>query len=145
MGRMARNKGYRGEREVIAILQPVVTKVCGECSTVELILKRNLHQRFAAKQYDLEGIPWMALEVKRVENQSGIGSWWRQCCAATRPGQTSVLFYRQNNAPWRVRFRTWVRVGGKGSPHVKATVTTDLPAFLVWFENRLRWEMQNRR
>jgi hypothetical protein len=135
-GRMSRNKGANGEREVIGLLQPVVDRVCAECGQVQLVLKRNYSQRFAAKQYDVEGVPWMALEVKRVENQSGVGSWWRQTLAATRPGQVPVLFYRQNHRPWMVRTRLPVVAGGRTV--VRCTVTMDVTSFLVWFEYRLK-------
>lgn len=137
-GRMSRNKGANGEREVIRLLQPVVSKVCAACGKVELVLKRNYTQRFASKQYDVEGVPWMALEVKRVENSSGLGSWWRQCLAATREGQTPVLFWRQNHGVWKVRMRTVVLAGRK---RVRATVDVSVETFLVWFEQRLLDEM----
>lgn len=142
-GRMARSKGQRGEREVIALLQPIVDKVCDGCGRVRLELKRNLHQRFAKKQYDIDGVPWIALEVKRVENLSGIGGWWRQTLDSTREGQTPVLIYRQNHGQWKVRMRVPVRAGGKGAPVVKCTVTVDLPTFLVWFEQRMRYEFNS--
>ena len=167
-GRTSRNKGARGEREVVTLLQEIVDEVyaeenrkreewrslhgrdmVGENLAVP-VLKRNYSQRFAAKQYDVEGLDWLALEVKRVENLSGLGSWWTQCRTATRKGQTSVLFYRQNHGRWKIRMRVWVRAGvpiadrqgyhGK-STHVGMTVDTDIDSFLVWFRERLKSEL----
>lgn len=138
-GRMSRNKGARGEREVIACLQPIVDKVCDTCGQPKLVLRRNQDQRFAAKQYDLIGVPWMAFEVKRQENLSGLKGWWRQTLDSAREGQVPVLFYRKNHSKWKVRMYVPVVAGPKR--RVKATVTMDLPTFLVWFEQRLMSEL----
>lgn len=133
----SRNKGAGGEREVMAHLQPVLDRVCVATKCPQIVLQRNQDQRFAAKQYDIVGIPWMAFEVKRVENQQqhGIETWWEQVKAATRPGQIPVLFYRPNHHPWKVRLRIWVKAGK--TRKVKCSVTMDLPTFLVWFEERM--------
>ena len=138
MGQMQRNKGAKGEREAIKLLQPIVDRVCAEQGKAPFVLKRNYSQRFAAKQYDVEGLPWLALEVKRVEQMGMMGTWWRQCLAATRERQTPVLMYRPNNQPWRVRMRVPIRVGPR---LVRMAVTVDIGDFLVWFEQRLLFEM----
>lgn len=139
MGQMSRNKGARGEREAIALLQPVVNRVCADCGKVPFALIRDTRQRYQAKLYDVFGIPWMALEVKRVENQSGLEGWWRQTLAATKEGQTPVLMYRQNNQPWKVRTRVTVLAG---KSKIKITVNMRVDDFLVWFEYRLRSELR---
>lgn len=142
-GARSRNKGARGEREVLGMLQPIVDRVCDACGKVRLEIRRNYAQRYAPKQYDLIGIPWLAVEVKRVENLSGLGSWWRQTLAATKDLQTPVLFYRKNHGKWKVKTRVPVRAGnkGEGAPHVWATVTMDIDSWLVWFEQRLKHEL----
>ena len=137
-GSMSRNKGARGEREVIALLQPVVNKVCDAHGKVRLELKRNFHQRFQPAQYDLDGLPWMAIEIKRCENLSGLGSWWAQVKRATRPGQVPVLIYRQNHGQWQVRTRLPVRVGSKV---VRLTINLAFADWLVWFELKLLEEI----
>jgi len=134
-GKASRDKGGRGEREVIALLQPVVDHVCGLLGVVRLELQRNPRQRYAPKLYDLIGVPWIALEVKRVENLSGLGSWWRQTLAATREHQIPVLFYRQNHGKWNVRMRVPIKVSD--TIHVRATVTVDAVTFQVWFQQLL--------
>jgi hypothetical protein len=134
-GRASRNKGAGGEREVIAILQPIVDRACDTCGHVKFKLRRNYAQRYEAKLYDVEGLPWMALEVKRQENISGIGGWWKQTKAATRVGQIPVLIYRQNNQKWKVRTRVPLRV--TANRWVTATVTMEIDQWLVWLEQKI--------
>src|SRR5690606_3259216 len=128
MGKMSRNKGARGEREILGILQPVVDSVWSEMRPGHAIpvLRRNYTQRFESKQYDIIGLPWAAVEVKRCENLSGIGSWWKQVLAATRPGQTPILIYRQNHGKWRVRMEPGKKAGAK-----VPTATADMLMELV--------------
>lgn len=142
-GRYSRNKGQRGEREVISMLQPVIDKVCEDLGIVTFQLKRNLHQRYKQKEYDVDGVPWMALEVKFQEDQSGIGSWWRQVKAACRPGQVPVLIYRQKNRPWMVRTRVGIDAGN--GVHVKIVVSMLAADWLVWFEYRFRSDFEKNR
>lgn len=137
-GRMARNKGQRGEREVIALLQPIVDKVAAELGVEPPKLMRGWGAARRGDQ-DVHGLEWLALEVKRVENIGGLGGWWRQTLAQAKKGMTPVLFYRPNHNPWRVRTRVAVRVG-RGTA-VKMTVTVDIQDWLVYFEERLRTEL----
>ena len=138
-GRASRNKGARGELEVIAMLQPIVDKVCEETGHPSFVLRRNQDQRYAPKQYDLIGVPWVALEVKRVENQSGIGSWWRQTKEATKDGQIPILIYRPNHQKWKVRCRIPILAG---ITVIRATVNVDIETFLVWFEYFLKSKLK---
>lgn len=149
-GRMSREKGARGEREIIGMLQPMVDEVCEECGVVRFELRRNPSQRFAPKQYDVIGLPWIALEVKRVENLGGLGSWWKQTLNATGPGQVPVLVYRPNNRPWKARLNVPVSVvkgefvNGTGfTPAVNVRMTIDINwhSFTVWFKVKLRTEL----
>lgn len=139
-GRMSRNKGARGEREVIAILQPIVDSVCEETGQPRFELRRNPTQRFKGKEYDVIGLPWIALEVKRQENLSGLGSWWKQTLDATRPGQTPVLVYRKNHSPWKVRMKVPVDIENR--LNVMCVVDVDWDTFLFWFRQRLKIALQ---
>jgi hypothetical protein len=116
-----------------------VDRVCSECGHIRLELKKNRDQRFAKKQYDIDGLPWLALEVKRVENQSGIGAWWRQVTDAQKPGQVPVLLYRQNNRPWMVRTRIPIKISKRTA--VRCTVTMSFEDWLIWLEQKLKFEL----
>lgn len=136
-GLMSRNKGKRGEREVIDILQPVVNKVFAELGGEAPRLQRNTLQSDRGG-YDLVGLAWFAPEVKRQES-SGVSAWWAQCKAQAKPGQTPVLFYRKNGARWRVVMTGSLRIA-KGL-RISAPMEFSLEVFLVYFEQRLRKEL----
>lgn len=150
-GMMSRRKGAGGELEIIKLLQPIVDEVCAELGKARIELIKDTRQRYEKKRYDIFGLPWMALEIKRVENQSGLGGWWRQVKEATQPGQTSVLAYRQNHMPWKVRMRVYISVvkggwtdgrDGRESIYVKPvrvlmTVDVTWEQFIVWFRQRV--------
>lgn len=136
-GLTSRNKGKRGEREVVNLLQPVVTKVAEEVGMGEVPqLQRNLMQSHKGG-YDLVGLDWLALEVK-FHKTLAVNQWWKQTVAQAKAGQEPVLFYRQNNAAWRVRMRGQLRVG---SDFVRAPVDIAVEAFLAYFELRLKKEL----
>ena len=134
----ARAKGQRGEREVVKLLQPVVDKVYQSHGVPAPALERNLMQSMKGG-YDIVGLEWFALEVKRHEKVSNSSTlqWWMQCKRQAAEGQDPVLFYRPNNINWRIMMYGYVCVGPNGGPRVKTVVDIDLPAFLVWFELRM--------
>lgn len=136
-GKMARNKGANGEREVIGMLQPIVDKVYGEARRAAPVLRRNQAQRYEGG-YDIEGLPWLALEVKRQENAGMLGSWWKQCLKGCRERQLPVLLWRVNYGQWNVRFRPLLVVGSK---KIRVTANVDIGTFLVYFEERLRMDL----
>lgn len=105
-------KGKAGERELANLLR----EWFGEAYTI----RRNLMQSMVGG-YDLEGLPNLAIEVKRVERLA-IPKWWRQArtqadnvyapsgsCYVTRP----LLAYRQNRKRWTfvVRVNDYLRWG----------------------------------
>src|SRR5262245_62810646 len=98
MGAMQKNKGAGAEREFAAILQKEVDDFLPNGHGV--LFKRNLEQTREGG-FDILGLPWLALEIKRQETLS-IGAWWQQCLTQA-DGRVPVLAYRQNNKPWRVR------------------------------------------
>ena len=103
MGKIARDKGARGEREVIDLLQPIVDTAYKAAGKEPPQLKRTSSMQADGGGCDVHGLPWLALEVKRCETLQ-IEAWWRQCCAQAQPGQLAVLVWRQNGRTWRVRF-----------------------------------------
>lgn len=122
-GNMSRDKGQRGEREICKLLQPVVNEVYESKGLLPPVLERNLMQTRNGG-FDIAGLDWIALEIKRHETLQ-IPAWWAQtkeqalvkqrsgggkgCTAGEPQGQGSrpyeripVLMYRKNRSPWRV-------------------------------------------
>lgn len=155
-GRMARNKGQSGEREVIKLLEPVVQKVLGN----DVQLKRNLVQTRGGG-HDIVGLEQFAIEVKRCE-QLSLGTWWKQTYdqATGERGERGgelvgdvgsgllipVLIYRQNRKGWKVRMLPGDFCNlGPGilvlrdlqERQVNNTIEMDIDLFKLWLEKYL--------
>lgn len=91
-GRMARNKGARGENELAAILS----------DQFGFVVKRKLGQARDSGD-DIEAGPFR-IEVKRRETLS-VMQWCRQIEACTGKDQIPVVAFRQNGQEWRVVLR----------------------------------------
>lgn len=102
------DKGKQGEREVVKLLQPVVDEVYEEFGLTPIRLERNLVQTRNGG-YDVIGLDWLALEIKRQETLH-VDKWWKQTLSQCGEGQEPVLMYRRNRKPWRIRL--WVALGG---------------------------------
>lgn len=166
----AKNKGAAGEREVAELLQPTVTKAYTETLGITEAevprLRRNVLQ-VQEGGYDLVGLDWLALEVKRVEalGKGGIlkghvRQWWLQCLTAAQNGKLvggnegarygganglarePVLMYRPNGWTWTIRMYGYLSVGPNGGVRVKAPITCELEPFLIWLDQRIRWELR---
>lgn len=88
MGRMQRNKGQRGEREVAEILS----------RALGVDVERKLG---AARDggHDIEA-GGFAVECKRAERPS-LGSWWTQASEnATKAGLHPMVTWRPNRGEW---------------------------------------------
>jgi hypothetical protein len=133
----AQSKGARGEREIVNILQPIVDKVYNESGKEPPSLLRNSLQSREGG-YDLIGLDWMALEVKRCETLS-IPAWTRQCIEQARAGQTPILIYKQNNRAWKVMMHGLLVPGG--STNLKVWMEISVESFLSYFEYRLKHEV----
>ncbi|MBV1889160.1 MAG: hypothetical protein KUG67_02835 [Proteobacteria bacterium] len=132
MGSFSKQKGKRGEREVVKLLQPIVDKVFSARGLEVPILYRNQNQSFQGG-YDIDGIDWIALEVKRQETLH-INKWWDQTVSQAGREQVPVLIYRKSRMKWRVIMYGYLDCGGV---RVKARVDIELEAFLVYFETRM--------
>ncbi|MFW0778550.1 MAG: hypothetical protein ACN2B6_12615 [Rickettsiales bacterium] len=130
------NKGKVGEREVVKLLQPTVNEVYEGLGMQAPELHRNQNQS-ALGGYDIDGLPWLALEVKRQE-QLSLNKWWAQVLKAAREGQTPVVLFRQNRKKWRVLTWVWLHTGGRGHMRVRAELT--LEDFMDWFREKLKYE-----
>lgn len=91
-GRMARNKGARGENELAAMLS----------DELGFVVKRKLGQARDGAD-DIEVGPFR-IEVKRRETLA-IMQWVRQIEACTPKNQIPVVAFRQNGQEWRVVLR----------------------------------------
>lgn len=89
MGKFSRNKGARGERELIQELSTLLGIEAG----------RNLNQT-AVGGADCVEFPGISIEIKRCETLE-IAAWWRQC-VRNAGDAVPVLCYRQNRQPWTV-------------------------------------------
>ncbi len=152
MGNMARTKGQSGERETMAILNPIVQRVLAKSgipclAEQDLPFQRNQNQT-AVGGDDLTNPFGLAIEVKRQEALS-VNSWWKQCItSAARSGGIPILMYRQNRKQWRIRMLVDMplRVPGASlTSHLTGVVAEmDKESFERWFEEYLNVWLQLR-
>lgn len=136
-GLRSRNKGKRGERQVIDLLQPVVNQIYEAHGLEPPTLQRNtLQSDFGG--FDITGLEWLALEVKRQE-QLNVAAWWEQTCRQARNCEP-VLFYRRNNGAWTVVMYGYLFA----ALPITAVVRVDVDTFLRWFRARLSYELERR-
>lgn len=135
-GKSSLDKGKRAEREIVKLLQPVVTKVYLAAGKEPISLERNLMQSHKGG-YDIEGLDWLAPEVKHHETLQ-VNSWWQQTVRQAGVDRVPVLFYRQSRRPWLVRIRVNLKLA-------KSVITMpgeiSMEAFIIWFERRLTEEV----
>lgn len=131
-GKSSRDKGGRGEREVLELLRPTVAKVYGR-GKVELRRNSN-HGFYKTSRADCAGLEWLSLEVKFHAHviPYKVKVWWKQTLEQTKPGQLPVLFYRGNNEEWSVRWRVGNRV-----------VNSDVREFVKFFKTCCQWHRDN--
>ena len=88
MGKMSRDKGKVGEREVAALLREHGFDG-----------KRGVQYKGGAGSADVEGLPGFHPEVKRVESFN-LYAAMDQADADRAPENTPILFHRKNDRPW---------------------------------------------
>lgn len=140
----SRAKGQRGEREVLHLIQSAINEVYSAAGLALVDMpkiERNLMQSMKGG-HDLIGLDWIALEVKRVENQtpSNILSWWEQCKrqASAEVGgreREPVLFFRSSATVWSVRMFGYLMCAD--GARVRTPVDIGIEAFLPWFKREL--------
>ena len=90
MGKMQRDRGAAGERELAAKLK----------------LYTGLDIRRRCRQHpgdsDVLGVDGWAIECKRTATLS-LDPWWKQTIDQCREGESPVLMYRKDRHGWRVR------------------------------------------
>jgi hypothetical protein len=137
MAKMSRDKGARGEREVIDLLQPIVDTVYKASGQEPPQLKRTSSTQADGGGCDVCGLPWLALEVKRCETLS-LDAWWRQCLQQAKPGQMPVLVYRQNSRQWRARYYAQLAV-----TNTEIVADVSIADFCKYFADCLRLYLQS--
>lgn len=139
-GLTSRNKGKRGEREIVHLLQPVLDEVYEKNNRDKVVLQRNTLQSDRGG-YDIVGLDWLAIEVKHQE-ANNVNTWWQQTVAQAKGQQMPVLFYRRNHAPWRVRTTGVLFHDSCVSAFCCACVDISVDDFLVYFRARLEAEVR---
>lgn len=151
-GGFSREKGKRAERQVVQMLQPVVTEVYSAlgCPQDQIpCLQRNTIQAHKGG-YDIVGLDWLALEVKHQETLK-VDDWWEQTVRQAQGGKEPVLFYKSNNVRFRVVISGQIEIAGTISEkdgrrprRVKCPVDISADVFLIYFRERLLAELQRR-
>lgn len=136
MGINVVTKGKAGEREAVKLIQPWVNEVYASLDMQAPDLLRNQMQT-AVGGYDIVGLNWLALEVKRQE-QLSLNAWWNQVTKACKDGQVPVVMFRQNRKKWRFLITSWLHTGGQG--HMECRCEVDSDTFERWFKARCRYE-----
>lgn len=103
MSKASRDKGQRGEREIVAMfvdaMQDVERDMGVARDPLSEMVKRNTLQSDRGG-YDVANIPLLAVEVKRQETLN-VKAWYQQAREQAKSGEMPVLFYRQSRKPWR--------------------------------------------
>jgi hypothetical protein len=142
-GTMSQNKGKRGERAVIELLQPVLDELYGAINKSAPILQRNSLQSDQGG-FDIAGLSWLAIEVKNCETFQ-LDKWWEEAKeqAAKQSKHfhveaTPVLMYKRNHVNFRVRMSGYIPCGER---KVRTVVDIAVEPFLVWFRERVKQEL----
>ena len=103
MSKASRDKGKRGEREVVALLRDLYQDA-----------RRGFQSRQGDDEADVECTPWW-IEVKRVKAQEAPRKAMAQAVDAT-DGRPPVVFTRRDNSDWLVTMRVsdWLDVVRRG-------------------------------
>ncbi|QBQ71162.1 endonuclease [Shewanella phage S0112] len=133
-GLKSKEKGKAGEREVVKLLQPMVDNACEVVGVEKIQLIRNQNQS-AIGGHDIDGIPFMAIEVKRAETLK-LDEWWKQALAQAGTDKVPILVFRQDYCRWRyciqVSIPCWDNAGD-----IKARAEVTAKVFNEWFQRVL--------
>jgi len=92
MGRKSKDKGGRGEREIVAIFKAAGFEEAARTPY------SGANKNFPG---DVMGPPGLHLEVKRQEN-TRFYEWMKQAEADRKPGRMPLVLHRKNNGEWMV-------------------------------------------
>lgn len=136
-GLHSRNKGKRGERDVIGLLQPVINEVYEAHGLEAPVLKRNTMQSDGGG-FDLHGLEWLAIEVKHCAKPA-VAAWWQQTLSQCGQHQTAVLFYKIDRRGWTVRVWGFLERTGQTTHCIPVAISAE--DWLQWFRTRLNHEL----
>lgn len=102
IGRSSKNKGKRGEAECVRLFRD---------NGYEVHRTVQYNGRSPAGAADLDGIPGLHIEVKRVERLN-IQEAVDQTTRDHKPGTLRAVFHRKNNCEWLVTMpaEDWFRI-----------------------------------
>lgn len=136
--RSANAKGKRGEREIIDLLQPVVTAMYAAAK-----IKPDEHPRLQRNKqqsdgggFDIIGLPGLAIEIKNQQTVL-LDAWWAQTLRQCPRDGTPLLLYKKGGR-WHCRMFV-VITHGRDWGHVVGDVSWG--AFMQWFEMYLRGQI----
>ena len=132
-GLTSRNKGKRGEREVVKLLQSACDEVYEYYAHPAPVFERNQMQSNLGG-YDNVGLEWLAVEVK-FQEQLQPDAWWKQTTEQAGDEQIPVLFYRKSRMKWRVRMFACLLVGDNDFNEYCCDI--HLQDFVNWFQCKL--------
>lgn len=152
MGSLSIQKGKRAEREIASALNPILERLVVRLGCDPVKLRRNLAQTQSGG-FDLEGLDWIAIEIKH-HKQPSLGTWWYQTCrqagpldagvtganAATRFQREPVLLWKQHGGKWNCRM--FGRLEIEPGRRLRVVVDISWEAFLIWFERRAEIELK---
>jgi hypothetical protein len=134
MGSLSIQKGKRAERAVANVLNPIIERVCQREGVDVQKLQRNLKQ-VQQGGFDLDGLDWIAIEIKH-HKQTSLGSWWAQTLKQATGERLPVLIWKPHGGQWRVRMRGQIALCNGQA--VRCVIDMpDMDSFLVWFELEL--------
>lgn len=142
----ALNKGKTGEREIVTLLNKVLSELVAENSypqdVVEMlqnVAQRNQNQSaVGGGDVNLFGV---SIEVKRQEALQ-VDKWWQQCTtSASRNKDIPVLIFRQNRLKWRVVMPGALILDKSAYMHTR--IETDIDSFKQWFKRIVFEKLQD--
>lgn len=138
MGSLSIQKGKRAERDVASRLNVILVGLCERLGYDTVKLQRNLKQ-VQQGGFDLDGLDWIAIEIKHHKAVS-LGSWWAQCERQATGDREPVLIWKQHGGKWNVRM--YGRLTIEPGRRLKTVVDISWDAFVIWFEKRAEVELK---
>lgn len=99
MGKMSRDKGAQGEREVVRFFREYGLDA-QRTAPLQAGLRRSKHEISKNADVLVEAADDLHIEVKRDQRMS-VDAMWRQANSEAPPSKLPVLVYRRNAEKWK--------------------------------------------